>query len=110
MYNSYSELVDGYTKSLWKAFGGPLGSIATAAILFLIGPWPIFQLLAGNSYAALYLAAIILSRVITAKRVRSPLWEAILHPIGITFLLYLITLSWIRKSRGGLIWKGRTLA
>jgi len=110
MYTSATELINGYTKSLWKAFGGPIGALATAAILFLIGPWPLIQLIQGDGYALFYFATIIASRVITARRVRTPLWEAILHPLGITFLLYLMALSWIRKSRGTLTWKGRTLA
>jgi cellulose synthase/poly-beta-1,6-N-acetylglucosamine synthase-like glycosyltransferase len=109
MYSSPRELVTGYTKSLWKAFGGPVGSMATAAILFLVGPWPVVQLFQGQGYAALYLLAIIASRLITAKRVRTPLWEALLHPIGITFLLYLMALSWIRRYRGTLEWKGRAI-
>jgi cellulose synthase/poly-beta-1,6-N-acetylglucosamine synthase-like glycosyltransferase len=110
MYTTATELINGYTKSLWKAFGGPVGALATAAILFLIGPWPLIQLIQGDGYAILYFGAIIASRAITARRVHTPLWEAILHPLGITFLLYLMTLSWIRKSRGTLTWKGRTLA
>ena len=110
MYNSHSELVSGYTKSLWKAFGGPVGAVATSAILFLVGPWLLIELLRGAASAGIYFGAIIISRVITAKRVRTPLWEAILHPLGITFLLYLIALSWIRKNRGTLSWKDRVIS
>ena len=40
MYKSNSELINGYTKSLWKAFGGQLGTIVAIFILVMTGVLP----------------------------------------------------------------------
>ena len=100
MYQSGSELIEGYTKSLWKAFGGYLGTIAAVGLLIGTGVLP---LLAFNSAYLL----IVLSRIFSALKTRSNPIYSILHPISILFLTYLIALSLIRKNRGTLSWRGR---
>ena len=103
MYKNNSQLIDGYTKSLWKAFGGQLGTILAIFVLFFTGISPYLGVGAPASF-------IFLSRVLAAIKTRSNPAYAFLHPISILVLLYLIVLSSIRKSRGTLIWRGRTIS
>jgi glycosyltransferase involved in cell wall biosynthesis len=103
MYKNNSQLIDGYTKSLWKAFGGQLGTILAIFLLFFTGISPYLGVGAPASF-------IFLSRVLAATKTRSNPVYALLHPISILVLLYLIVLSSIRKSRGTLTWRGRELS
>ena len=103
MYKSNAQLIDGYTKSLWKAFGGQLGTVVAILLLFFTGISPYLGIGAPASF-------IFLSRVLAAIKTRSNPAYAFLHPISIVLLLYLITLSSIRKSRGTLTWRGRELS
>jgi len=103
MYKTNSQLIDGYTKSLWKAFGGQLGTVVAIILLFFTGISPYLGIGAPATF-------IFLSRFLAAIKTRSNPAYAFLHPISIVILLYLITLSSIRKSRGTLIWRGRTVA
>ena len=103
MYKSNSQLIDGYTKSLWKAFGGRTGTAVAILLLFFTGVSPYLGIGAPASF-------ICLSRVLAAIKTRSNPVYAFLHPISILILLYLITLSSARKSRGTLIWRGRTIS
>ena len=103
MYKSNAQLIDGYTKSLWKAFGGQLGTVVAILLLFFTGISPYLGIGAPASF-------IFLSRVLAAIKTRSNPAYAFLHPISIVLLIYLITLSSIRKSRGTLTWRGRELS
>lgn len=103
MYKTNSQLIDGYTKSLWKAFGGQFGTVVAIILLFFTGISPYLGIGAPATF-------IFLSRFLAAIKTRSNPAYAFLHPISIVILLYLITLSSIRKSRGTLIWRGRTIS
>ena len=103
MYKSNSELVDGYTKSLWKAFGGQLGTIVAILILVMTGITPYL----GFGAPVLF---IFLSRVLAAVKTKSNPAYAFLHPFAILVLIYLIVLSSIRKNRGTLTWRGRLIS
>ena len=103
MYKSNRELIDGYTKSLWKAFGGQLGTIVAIFILALTGITPYL----GFGAPVLF---IFLSRVLAAVKTKSNPAYAFLHPFAILVLLYLIVLSSIRKNRGTLTWRGRLIS
>ncbi len=103
MYKTNSQLIDGYTKSLWKAFGGQFGTVVAIILLFFTGISPYLGIGAPATF-------IFLSRFLAAIKTRSNPAYAFLHPISITILLYLIVLSSIRKSRGTLIWRGRTIS
>jgi len=103
MYKSNSELINGYTKSLWKAFGGQLGTIVAIFILVMTGVLPYL------SFGAPVLF-IFLSRVLSAVKTKSNPAYALLHPVAILVLLYLIILSSIRKARGTLTWRGRLIS
>ena len=102
MYKRNSQLIDGYTKSLWKAFGGQFGTLVAIFLLYFTGISPYIGIGAPATF-------IFLSRVLAAIKTRSNPVYAFLHPISILILLYFIVLSSIRKSRGTLQWRGRAI-
>ena len=103
MYKNSAELIDGYTKSLWKAFGGTTGTLVALFLLVITGISPYL----GFGAPVVF---IFLSRVLSALKTKSNPALAFLHPIAILVLLYLIVLSSIRKSRGTLQWRGRAIS
>ena len=110
MYTTQTELFDGYTKSLWRAFGSPLGAFVMSIFLFLTGVLPLLLALAGYRTAWLGYFIVVLSRYVSALRTRSTPSTALLHPLAILTLLYLIIKSWYQKSTGQLMWRGRSVA
>jgi len=110
MYDNWSELSAGYTKSLWTAFGSLPGSIAAMvflAILYLVPPIAMFT---GSVVGLVGWLAAIVGRAVIARRTQSPLFpDAILHPFSIALLIWLTIGSWIGHRRRTLQWKGRSL-
>ena len=101
MYQTDKDLISGYTKSLWRAFGSPLGSFV--AILFsaaMVLPFLYF------SFGALLL---ICSRLFVAMKVRSNPISAFLHPIAMFALIILIITSNVLHKLGRLSWRGRAI-
>jgi hypothetical protein len=107
MYSSWSELRNGYAKSLWKGFGGLFGSIIAIALLVLTGIIPILSAAMGSPLGWFAFEAVLVSRLISAKITRANLFDALLHPISSALLIYLIIYSWL--MRGRIQWKGRTV-
>ena len=107
MYSSWSELRNGYAKSLWKGFGGVFGSIIAIALLVLTGIIPIMSAAMGSPFGWLAFEAVVVSRLISAKITRANLFDSLLHPISSALLIYLIIYSWL--MRGRIQWKGRTV-
>lgn len=112
MYTNFHEVEAGYTKWLWAAFGSLPVSLVASGVLALTYIWPILSLsLIDLSWIGLvgYLAAV-LSRTFAAVRTKGSLLSALLHPISVALLIYLILRSWWRKYRGTTTWKGRVLS
>jgi len=107
MYSSFNEIRQGYGKSLWKAFGGPLGTIVAIAFIFITGIVPIILIFNGYLIGWFIYLYIAFSREISAIRSRSNPLYAFLHPISSALLIYLIIYSW--RKRGTIQWKGRTV-
>ena len=107
MYSSWSELRNGYAKSLWKGFGGVFGSFIAIALLVLTGIIPIVSAAMGSPFGWLAFEAVLVSRLISAKITRANLFDSLLHPISSALLIYLIIYSWL--MRGRIQWKGRTV-
>jgi hypothetical protein len=112
MYTSRAELVDGYTKSLWAAFGSPVGSLgATGLLTFAYVLPPAATLLTRSpvtrTIGALGYAAGVAGRVLVARRTGGRVADAWAHPLSILALDVLTGLSWWRHERGHLSWKGR---
>lgn len=113
MYQSRAELVDGYTKSLWAAFGSPAGSLgATGLLTFTYVVPPLALLLTSGAtrlVGGLGYGAAVAGRVIVARRTGGRVADAWSHPLAILGLDALTALSWVRRRRGSLTWKGRDL-
>lgn len=115
MYESTDQVVDGYTKSLWSAFGSPAGSIAVNALLAVTYIAPVVAMVSGSrkstrTIGALGYLAGVASRAMVAKKFGNPVVpDALGHPVSIAAFIGLNALSWSRHVRGVNTWKGRTL-
>lgn len=109
MYSNTKDLVEGYAKSQWRAFGNKIGALVMIFLLSLSSILPIAMGIAGEISGWYGYFAVVLTRLMVAARTRSTISSALLHPLSAGFWCYLIILSWIRKSTGGLVWKERAL-
>lgn len=109
MYTNASELIEGYSKSQWRAFGNPFGALFASALLFCSSILPILIGISGEIFGWYGYFALVLSRVLVAGKTKSVLSSASLHPLSASLWIYLIGLSWVRKYRGELLWRGRKL-
>lgn len=115
MYSTPAEVVDGYGKSLWSAFGGPGGSLAVTGALVLGHVVPPLAALAGRRpgtriVGALGYAAAVAGRAAVARRVGGRVWpDSAAHPASILAFAGLTADSWRRHLAGTASWKGRTL-
>lgn len=109
MYESWADLHQGYTKSLWTAFGGRAGAAGVVAALTLtyVVP-PLSALLTGSWVAWVGYGAGVLGRVVVARETgQRVLPDVLAHPVSIAVFDYLVIESWRRRRRGALTWKGR---
>ncbi|HZI96786.1 MAG TPA: glycosyltransferase family 2 protein [Actinomycetales bacterium] len=111
MYGSWAELRDGYSKSLWSAFGPPPAAAAVMAALTTAYVVPAAAALAGSPVGAVGFAVGVAGRVVVGRRTGARTWpDALAHPAGVLVLAALTARShWLRR-RGSLTWKGRSLA
>lgn len=109
MYSSWRELRDGYTKSLWSAFGSIPGALLVIIFLVSLYIFPAVIALFGYSWGISLLLFAFISRLMSAIRSQSSITSALAHPIAITLLCYLITRSWWLKRKNRLEWKSRSL-
>jgi cellulose synthase/poly-beta-1,6-N-acetylglucosamine synthase-like glycosyltransferase len=107
MYQNFSEIREGYGKSLHKAFGGKVGALVASAFIALTGILPSILALRGSLIATLAFLLIAFTRALSALRAKSNPIYALLHPVSSALLLYLIAYSW--RKRGTIQWKGRTV-
>ncbi len=116
MYESSREVLNGYTKSLWFAFGskaGAAGALTGLSIVYLAPP--IAMLIAKDRRTKLYgtigYASAVAGRAIAARAFdERALPDAFMHPITMAGVGALTTASWVRKHRGTLTWKGRNVS
>lgn len=116
MYGSWRELADGYAKSLWAAFGSPVGAAAALLTLLLLYAGPpllaITAMLAGAAVPAVlgtvgYLLGVA-GRVITARATGGRCWpDPLAHPVSVALLGWLTVRSYHLRWRGRLAWRGR---
>jgi len=110
MYDGWPALRDGYTKSLWSAFGSPVGAAATMAVLGLAYIVPAVATARGSRVGAVGYAAAVAGRALVAHRVGGRVWpDSLAHPVSIGMLTWLTARSWMLRRRGLLSWKGRPL-
>lgn len=103
MYDSWDELVDGYSKSLWTL---PLPAVALMALLYVVPP---VAALRGSRVGALAYAAGVAGRVVSARRTGGPVAASFAHPVSVAAFCLLAGRSRLRRRRGTLSWKGRSL-
>lgn len=113
MYDGPRSLVDGYSKSLWSAFGGPAGSVGVNALLLVGYVVPAAAMLGARRprtrlVGALGYSAGVASRVLVARATdERALPDALAHPASILAFSTLNGISWVRHRRGTNSWKGR---
>lgn len=111
MYRSWPELRDGYTKSLWAAFGSPPAAAAASVALGFVYVLPALALLRGSRAGLVGYGAGVAGRVITARATGGRVWPDVLeHPASIAAFGYLTARSVLQHRRGRLTWKGRPLS
>jgi glycosyltransferase involved in cell wall biosynthesis len=107
MYDGWSSLVDGYTKSLWAAFGPPAAGFTLAVMLLLLYVVPLGLLCTRYPVAGLtgYLLGV-LGRVTTGRATGGRVWpDALLHPVSVLLFVWLLARSYRRRRT--VRWKGR---
>jgi hypothetical protein len=110
MYDGWPSLRDGYSKSLWSAFGSPTGALAVTALLAGVYIVPAVAMLRGSRTGAVGYAAGVASRVVTGHATGARIWpDALAHPASIAAFDYLVLRSLVEHRRGRLTWKGRAL-
>lgn len=111
MYESNQALVSGYSKSLWNAFGGPVGSLFVNLFFLFVYVYPLVGFFIGqNLLATLGLAFGVAGRLVSAKLSKSRLLpDSLFHPISIVIFVVLNMVSWWRHLAGTNTWKSRDL-
>ena len=109
MYRSTAELISGYSKSQWRAFGNSLGAILACALLFISSISPLLYGLNGKTWGWIACISLVLSRFLAAIKTRSILSTALLHQIAILIWIGLICRSLVLKRTGSLQWRGRNI-
>lgn len=110
MYRSWPELRDGYSKSLWTAFGSPAAGLGTCALLLGVYVVPPLAALTGSRAGALGYAAAVAGRVVVGRRAGSrTVPDAAAHPASVLLLAALVLRSVHGARTGRLRWKGRAL-
>jgi Glycosyl transferase family 2 len=108
MYDGWPALRDGYSKSLWSAFGSPAGAAAVLALLAGTYVLPAVAALRGSRIGLAGYAAGVAGRVVAARRTGARAWpDALAHPASIGALGWLTARSWRLRRAGRLAWKGR---
>ncbi len=110
MYSTGKELIKGYQKSLWKAFGSIPGTLIAIFLLFVTGVLPFLAAVTGSPFGLIAFGLIVLSRITAALRTGGLPNTALLHPVAITFLIGLIIYSWFGKVTKTLTWRQRLVA
>ncbi|MBJ7337031.1 glycosyltransferase family 2 protein [Mycolicibacterium sp.] len=110
MYDSASDLREGYRKSLWAAFGSPAGALGVAMALTLVYVVPAAAAATGSRVGALGYAAAVVGRFSARRWCGERFgWDAAAHPLSVAALLWLLAASWTGRLRGSLSWKGRAI-
>ncbi|MEI8058123.1 MAG: glycosyltransferase [Actinomycetes bacterium] len=115
MYDNGSALVDGYTKSLWSAFGSAAGSAGVVALLSWLYVVPSVALIAGPTpsarrWGAAGYAAGVSGRVLVASRTGGrAIPDSLAHPLSVAMFGALVAESWRRHRAGTNTWRGRNL-
>jgi hypothetical protein len=109
MYDGARPLAEGYAKSLWRAFGSPVGAVLVTVVMVILAvlPWALVAVTPAAWPAAVGGPA---GRLVAAARTGSrPLWDAALHPLSVLAFACLVGISITRRRKARLTWKSRPL-
>ena len=108
MYNGWTDLRDGYTKSLWAAFGSEPGAFAVLALLCVMYVIPPIAMARGSVVGTVGCLAGVTGRMLAARRSGARVWpDSVAHPVSVLVLCWLTTRSVMRRRQASLTWKGR---
>lgn len=108
MYGNWSEVRDGYGKSLWAAFGSPAGALAVVVGTVVVWVLPAAAALRGSRVGLVGYLAGVVSRVVAGRVAGDRVWpDAFAHPVSVLAFGYLTLRSLRERRRGTLRWKGR---
>ena len=110
MYEDWPELREGYTKSLWSAFGSPQGAavvVAGLAVCYVVPP--IAALRGSLTGLGGYVAAVVGRYAVAERTGGRSLPDSLAHPASVLVLGWLTCRSVRAARRGRLTWRGRTL-
>jgi hypothetical protein len=112
MYTDWATLRDGYSKSLWSAFGSVPAAAAAVAALALVWVVPAAAAaLYGSPVGAVGYLAGVAGRVVTARRTGGRVFpDPLAHPASIGILGWLTARSVVLHRCGALRWKGRPVS
>ena len=110
MYRTPKELISGYQKSLWRAFGGLVGSVFVALLLLSTGVLSLILAIAGSTLAATSFVLILSSRALSSLKAKEPISKALWHPLAVLIFVAILIYSWIGKYRGSLKWRDRVIS
>jgi hypothetical protein len=111
MYDGWPALRDGYSKSLWTAFGSPAGAFGATGLLALAYVLPAVAGLRRSRAGLIGYAAGVTGRVIAARATGARVWpDALAHPASVAALCLLTVRSLIARRRGTLEWRGRLIS
>lgn len=114
MYESSTDLIDGYTKSAWRAFGGPIGSAMVNSLLIGLYVVPALAAAFGRgstrAWGVVGYGAGAVGRLLVARHTgERELPDALAHPASVLAFVAINTLSWWRHLKGTTQWKGRSV-
>ncbi|MBL1077784.1 glycosyltransferase [Nocardia sp. 2] len=119
MYRNAGELEDGYTRWLWSAYGGVLGSAAVAGLAATAYWVPPLAAALGRGktrrtgllgYAAAITTRLLARSTETGGQLGlTDIRAALAHPLAVAAYLRLSAMSHRAHRHGGLTWKGRAL-
>jgi hypothetical protein len=111
MYDGWPELRDGWSKSLWAAFGSPAGAAGVLGLLATAYVVPPVAALRGSRMGLAGWSAAVAGRMLVARRTGGRLWpDPLAHPASVCALGWLTMRSLLLRRRGALRWKGRPVA
>jgi len=111
MYEDWPELREGYTKSLWSAFGSPQGAavvVAGLAVCYVVPP--IAALRGSLTGFGGYVAAVVGRYAVAERTGGRSMPDSLAHPASVVVFGWLTARSWRARLRGELTWRGRRLA
>ena len=109
-YTDWASVRDGYTTSLWSAFGSRTGTAAAGTALVVLYVVPPAAALAGSVTGLVGYGAAVVSRYLVAERTGGrSVPDSLFHPASVLTSLWLAAASWRARRKGTLSRKGRPL-